>query len=70
MLFFVWMWTDVDARETGAGWFRCEGMVAVWGLWVESNFIESEGIVWSDGSWMGRQRCAGRLGGKAEFAGV
>ncbi len=136
MLFFCgWMWTDADARETGAGWlrgfvggwllgcrnsaktaskflelasgaaqtarifeatqisasqesapllqsrsqpapvsravrFRCEGMVAVWGLWAEWNFIESEGIEGSDGSWMGRQRCAGRLGGKAEFVGV
>ena len=25
------------------------------------------GIEWSDGSWMSHQRCAGWLGGKAEF---
>ena len=37
---------------------------------MEANFIESERIEWFDGSWMGRQRCAGRLGGKAEFVGV
>ncbi len=24
-------------------------------------------VWWHDGSWMSRQRCAGRLGGKAEF---
>ena len=29
--------------------------------------LECEGIEWFDGDWMGRQRCAGRLGGKAEF---
>ena len=31
--------------------------------------LECEGIEWFDGGWMGRQRCAGRLGGKAEFVG-
>jgi len=42
-------------------------VVAVWGFWRKCGIDEGWRIEWIPGSWMSHQRCAGWLGGKAEF---
>ena len=44
-----------------------EVVVAVWGFWRKCGVDEGWRIEWIPGSWMSHQRCAGWLGGKAEF---
>ena len=41
--------------------------MAVWGFWRKCGVDEGWRIEWIPGSWMSHQRCAGWLGGKAEF---
>ena len=52
-------WRMTDAGE--------EVVVAVWGFWRKCGVDEGWRIEWIPGSWMSHQRCAGWLGGKAEF---
>ena len=75
MLFFVrgGLQTEVriDGRRTpGRRVLVCSGrevVVAVWGFWRKCGVDEGWRIEWIPGSWMSHQRCAGWLGGKAEF---
>ena len=41
--------------------------MGVWGDWRKCGVDEGWRIEWIPGSWMSHQRCAGWLGGKAEF---
>ena len=41
--------------------------MAVGGFWRKCGVDEGGRIEWIPGSWMNHQRCAGWLGGKAEF---
>ena len=54
-----------DAGETGAGWLRLCRRGA--DSWLAEICVEGWRIEWIPGSWMSHQRCAGWLGGKAEF---
>ena len=56
-----------DAGETGAGWLRAGGSDGGVGRLAEVGIDEGWRIEWIPGSWMSHQRCAGWLGGKAEF---
>ena len=56
-----------DARETGAGLLRAGGSGGGVGRLAEVGIDEGWRIEWIPGSWMSHQRCAGWLGGKAEF---
>ena len=44
-----------------------EVVMGVWGFWRKCGVDEGWRIEWIPGSWMSHQRCAGWLGGKAEF---
>ena len=65
---FLWRMVDggwhPSPRLFGSG---REVVVAVWGFWRKCGVDEGWRIEWIPGSWMSHQRCAGWLGGKAEF---
>ena len=69
--FLWWMadggWRMPDAGETGAGLLRAGGSGGGVGRLAEVGIDEGWRIEWIPGSWMSHQRCAGWLGGKAEF---
>ena len=59
-------WRMTDAGETGVR-FRAGGSDGCVGRLAEVGIDEGWRIEWIPGSWMSHQRCAGWLGGKAEF---
>ena len=78
--FVVWMGCGAlffcgGGRMVDGGWHPSprlfdsgrEVVVAVWGFWRKCGVDEGWRIEWIPGSWMSHQRCAGWLGGKAEF---
>ena len=59
---FLWWMASPRLFDSGQ-----EVVVAVWGFWRKCGVDEGWRIEWIPGSWMSHQRCAGWLGGKAEF---
>ena len=61
-------WWMADAGRLGDGCrFRAGGSGGCVGRLAEVGIDEGWRIEWIPGNWMSHQRCAGWLGGKAEF---
>ena len=64
---FLWWMVDGADAVSPAVRFRAGGSGGGVGRLAEVGIDEGWRIEWIPGSWMSHQRCAGWLGGKAEF---